>query len=194
MHELQRRFKALPYELHRGRANYRLSALLGRWPRCREARPLVGPRSRYRRSRASVAGGCSALLQPSKGAVQGTPHLAYCAVDSLFHGRSCIGHGHGLAACEPGFQQAAHVGAARFLVAVLVAEVNFHARHLVGKAAQDVSERGTDPRPQRIGMIDVVIGIDLNEHGTCLSSGRLRRFPFRSASVPSARRPLLFPS
>src|SRR5687768_12352949 len=92
----------------------------------------------------SPGGGTPFLVaSPPQSTLDGPCQLLGGAIDRLWEGRRLMAHGHGLKAREAGLQQAAFVVAPAFL-AVLVAEVDFHAGDPVGEPAHGTLHHGLD--------------------------------------------------
>jgi hypothetical protein len=73
-----------------------------------------------------------------------------------------------LAAFEAGFHHATHVVIAMLLVAVLIAQVDFHSRNVIAELAQGTFYEVTDVSSQCLVTFDIAVGIDLDLHGIFL--------------------------
>jgi hypothetical protein len=73
-----------------------------------------------------------------------------------------------LTAFEAGFHHATHVVIAMLLVAVLIAQVNFHSRNVMAELAQGTFYEVTDVSSQCLVTFDIAVGIDLDLHGILL--------------------------
>jgi hypothetical protein len=66
------------------------------------------------------------MVQPPEGALDQIAQLICSAVDGLIQSGSLVSNRNGPAAFEAGFHHAAYVVIAALLVAVLIAQVDFH--------------------------------------------------------------------
>jgi hypothetical protein len=89
------------------------------------------------------------------------------AFDSLVHARCLVSDCDRLASFEAGFHDAALVVRA-VLIAVLVAQVDFHSRDVIADSAQGMFHYSTDVSAQRLVAFDVMIRINLYLHGVLL--------------------------
>lgn len=71
----------------------------------------------------------------------------------LFQTCRCIGRGYGMDAFKSHLQQASHGGNAILFVAILIAELSFHACSLVRKARRNCSDYGFSPLRLHLGLI-----------------------------------------
>lgn len=78
----------------------------------------------------------SLIVQPSEGALDHSGQLASRTIDGQVQRGSLMRSRDGLAAFEAGFHHAAHVVIAHFLVAVLIAQVDFHPRDVIAEPTQ----------------------------------------------------------
>ena len=78
-----------------------------------------------------------------------------------------------LAAFEAGFHYATHVVSADLLVAVLIAQVDFHARDVIAKQVQGTLDHAADLSGQCFSTFDVAVRIDLDLHGALLCKSAL---------------------
>ena len=99
--------------------------------------------------------------------------LVGCTTNRLVERGGVVGHRDGLAALEPRFHGAAFVARAG-LAAVLVAQVDLHACHLVLEPPQGMFHGGTDVDGQRLAALDVGIGIHLDLHGCAFAGDQWR--------------------
>jgi hypothetical protein len=82
--------------------------------------------------------------QPPEGVLDQSGQLLCSAVDGLLQGRCLVRDSGGLAAFKAGFHHTTHVVIAALLVAVLIAQVDFHSRDVIADAAQGTLHDATD--------------------------------------------------
>jgi transglutaminase-like putative cysteine protease len=132
------------------------------WRWCRSQ---VVRRCRLLRERFGLA--TSLIALPPDDALDRAGQLLRGTVDGLVHGRGLVRHGDRLAAFETGFHHALLVVLAA-PVAVLVAEMDLHARDAIADSTQRLLHDATGPRGQALLPFDMTIGIDLDLHGVFL--------------------------
>ncbi len=84
------------------------------------------------------------IVQSSEGDVDQTVQLVCGTVDGLVHGCGMMRHRDRLAAFESGFQHAAHVFITAFLVAILIAQLDFHSRDVIAESLEGVLHGTSD--------------------------------------------------
>jgi hypothetical protein len=109
----------------------------------------------------------SLIALPPDDALDRAGQLLRGTVDGLVHGRGLVRHGDRLAAFETGFHHTLLVVPAA-PVAVLVAEMDLHARDAIADSTQRLLHDATGPRGQALLPFDMTIGIDLDLHGVFL--------------------------
>src|SRR5664280_382653 len=86
------------------------------------------------------------------------------ALDSLVKGRCLVSDRDRLPSFKTGFHHTALVVRAT-LIAVFVAQVNFHSRYMVAESDQGIFHYVTDVSAQRLMAFDVMASINLYLHG-----------------------------
>jgi hypothetical protein len=108
------------------------------------------------------------IPQPPEGALNHSNQLVRGTVDGFVQGHGLVSDRDRLAAFEAGFNHAAYVVIAALLVAVLIAQVDFHSCDVIADFAQGTLHYATDLMGQRVVTFDVMVGIDLDLHSILL--------------------------
>jgi len=108
------------------------------------------------------------IAQPPEGAIDQSAQLISSAVNGLIQGLSMVSDRNRLAAFEACFHHATHVVIAVLLVAVLIAQVDFHSRDVIADLAQGTFYDATDVSGQCLVTFDIAVGINLDLHGVLL--------------------------
>jgi len=108
------------------------------------------------------------IAQPPEGAIDQSAQLISSAVNGLAQGLGMVSDRNRLTAFEAGFHHATHVVIAMLLVAVLIAQVDFHSRDVIADLAQGTFYDATDVSGQCLVTFDIAVGINLDLHGVLL--------------------------
>jgi len=122
------------------------------------------PRNQVRRFIRQTDRGLTMIAQPSEEVIERRFELVRCAGDGLHHGSGMVGDGGWLMALEPRFHHATQVIAAA-LVAILIADVDFHPGDLTLEAGETILHDTLDLLGQFFASGDVVVGVYLDLHG-----------------------------
>jgi hypothetical protein len=108
------------------------------------------------------------IAQPPQGAIDQSAQLISSAVNGLIQGLGMVSDRNRLTAFEACFHHATHVVIAVLLVAVLIAQVDFHPGDVIADFAQGTFYDATDMSGQCLVTFDIVVGINLDLHGIFL--------------------------
>jgi len=103
------------------------------------------------------------IVEPPERALNQSGQFVGSAADGLVHGRCLVSDRDGRAAFEAGFHHAVFVALA-VLMALFVAQVNFHPRDVSAEPAQGTLHSSVDMSAERLVSSNVVVGIDLDLH------------------------------
>jgi hypothetical protein len=108
------------------------------------------------------------IAQAPQGAIDQSTQLISSTVNGWMQGFSMVGDRNRLVTFEACFHHATHVIVAALLVAVLIAQVDFHSRDVIADLAQGTFYDATDMSDHCLVTFDIVVGINLDLHGVLL--------------------------
>src|SRR5690606_4586638 len=184
------------------------------WPGSTRCRPSARPRSarasaasarpscwrrggRRARSRAADRGSVAALLLDP--GVEHRPEFVAGATDGLLHGVGVVAGAHRVVVLQARLQRAALVVDAGLDRGVAVGQEDLDPAQPRKVAAELLLEHRVDPLLERVGAVDVAVGVQLDDgHATvCLIEYQPRSYSacvsVRSAAAPARRPPQLQP-